>query len=557
MLNLLLSHANEEDKKRAFEEYATIDGFSPVFAAVEMDHDLSLQVLIQHGARLDVFTGDDNQIIAGAGPCHLAAFYGRIKCLEVLQKQGIDVIRVKDKAGNTPLHIAVKRGQRAVMQYLLAQAPVDIIHAQNDAGESPIQLASKEIFEEYFVNALIRNIHEYIATSSTLSATKSTSLLTELVRYGHSLGVYNIGNERLDNGWSLLTCCLVSGHISTALELISDGASLDAKDDYGLSPRMWLSFMRALAPSHWCAMVPSQYFYTEGERLIEAITTEYTSLQDKLLLRLDWTGFDTVYLALTNKTGGAAISSSSSSSSSSPPASSARHIDLPPMRIGGGGMEDVIESRMITSIRKQLSPTLLVDVRLRMLAYLFSERERGITDHLSPSAFVLLSTMPYVSPSSLEEYSLYYHRLIERLPRYKEEEEDQQRREVYAHSPTSDDTIRALFSAEHIQWTSWMQPFQGNWTQWSSRKQGVLFILPCSASSKLRDVSSFISEGPALKSYMFPELSTTLRIKCFYKYNMCVLGQKNIRKNYLLTKEAALVQLMNDKSVIIAELEEE
>lgn len=92
---------------------AKIDGFDAVFASVEGNRPECLKVLHDYDKSLvlNTFTAVDNEIIPGASPLHLAAFYGRVDAARMLLSLGCDPNVVDLVNGQTPLHIAVLQGQ--------------------------------------------------------------------------------------------------------------------------------------------------------------------------------------------------------------------------------------------------------------------------------------------------------------------------------------------------------------------------------------------------------------------------------------------------------------
>ena len=72
-------------------------------------------------------------------PLHIAAFYGRVKIIELLISSGSDV-NAKDHTGMTPLHAAVISGGRQSVQYLLDKEAD--VNAQTEAGQTPLHLAA-------------------------------------------------------------------------------------------------------------------------------------------------------------------------------------------------------------------------------------------------------------------------------------------------------------------------------------------------------------------------------------------------------------------------------
>ncbi len=66
-------------------------------------------MLADYGVALLQFTADNNEILPGATPLHLAAYYGRVDALRQLLALGLNVNIVDRVNGQTALHVAVVR----------------------------------------------------------------------------------------------------------------------------------------------------------------------------------------------------------------------------------------------------------------------------------------------------------------------------------------------------------------------------------------------------------------------------------------------------------------
>jgi hypothetical protein len=98
---------------------AHIDGFNALFASVEGNRPDCIGVLKEYGVSLSQTTAADNQILPGATPLHLAAYYGRTEAARKLIELGAN-INALDINGQTPLHVAVFQGQLSIITLLRA-----------------------------------------------------------------------------------------------------------------------------------------------------------------------------------------------------------------------------------------------------------------------------------------------------------------------------------------------------------------------------------------------------------------------------------------------------
>lgn len=113
ILELLINKADE----RAIRRKAAIDGFNPLFCAVEADKDKCVKILLDNGADIEDKTDIDNPILPGGTPLHLAALYNRVNAAKVLLETGANP-NSTDGNGDTILHTAVKQNNIRIIQLL-------------------------------------------------------------------------------------------------------------------------------------------------------------------------------------------------------------------------------------------------------------------------------------------------------------------------------------------------------------------------------------------------------------------------------------------------------
>src|ERR1700758_2768211 len=88
--------------------------------------------------------------VAPANPIHEAARKGDQAKVIALLKQNPDLVSIKDKFGNSPLHLAALHNQPAIAALLIANGAD--VNAKNTSGETPLTTAllsyqHKEIVE--------------------------------------------------------------------------------------------------------------------------------------------------------------------------------------------------------------------------------------------------------------------------------------------------------------------------------------------------------------------------------------------------------------------------
>jgi ankyrin repeat protein len=528
MLRLLLNAAErlgEAWKVKALTDYAEIDGFSPVFAAVELNNVQALKVLAEFNADLYAMTEPDNAILPLATPAHLAAHYGCLDAIKALLDLGVPIGTIRDGFENTPLHIAVKRGHGSIIEFLLSPVVRSNVRAMNTDGQYPIQLASKETFDRYFVNKLVMYAHEALRSPAVRDS--EVKLMDEFTQFGEALGVYTMADEFLDQGRTFLTAFILSGNVSFAANCIKRGASASTVDDYGMTPASWLAFMSRSGQS-------SSISSTFDVKRLNAFNGQFL---ESLCVSLENSNYDfqTTYRALTSagETQDAAITIP---------------FDLVEKAIGSAS-SSLSRVKCIGELRKIMPNVVQLEAQLRIISY-FGQGKNDST--FLPSDYYLLFSLFYLTPEqSCPKYTNIVSSILNKLP-------DETCDEVYTYNAglNTNGIESLIISGESMSWDSWSREnmFRGDWGGWSSKTTGILFILE--HPHYLKDVTEFSRNGSSCKTYLYSSRDRKLKIDRFYRYGVTVLGQKNIRHNYLLSRTEALNDLTVKKSPIIIVLRE-
>lgn len=141
-LTLLIRNANPNA--------ANSKGETPLLLASKnkKDNPELLILLLDHGANMNV------QDIYGDNFLHKIAFQGTVLSLKLLlgNPSTLNLINAKNKGQeNTPLHIAIEKGHKDLIQLLVSNGAD--IHIQNKNGESSLDIARKRGADEYMVSA--------------------------------------------------------------------------------------------------------------------------------------------------------------------------------------------------------------------------------------------------------------------------------------------------------------------------------------------------------------------------------------------------------------------
>lgn len=147
ILEIFLNYVDPEFVDRK----AHIDGFNAIFASVEADKPDCIRVLKDYGVNCQQKTDEDNTILAGATPLHLAAYYGRTASAKVLLSECNVNINSLDMNGQTPLHIAVIQGNIDMITLFRAfKADVNI---KDKSGNTPVSYSrNRQEIRDVLVN---------------------------------------------------------------------------------------------------------------------------------------------------------------------------------------------------------------------------------------------------------------------------------------------------------------------------------------------------------------------------------------------------------------------
>jgi len=247
ILETLLKKLNADELKSILEEAAEIDGFCPLLASTELDKVECIKVCVKYGANLEYRTAENNQIIAGATALHLACFYGRLAAVKTLLQLGSNIEAQTTVNGWTPLHIAIKQGHPQVIRYLLSHPNgKNNLNIMDKEGRIPVYYANingnEKILEEFFTNKLSILLDKVMKTSEEQEMKCAQTLL----KYGRSIGCFEydeITKLNMEKGSNILSQALLNGnkHLINCLKDMK--CDLNKMDDYGVTPAFWASYL--------------------------------------------------------------------------------------------------------------------------------------------------------------------------------------------------------------------------------------------------------------------------------------------------------------------------
>lgn len=273
---LLTRHQKAGSLESILTYYAQVDGFPPLLAATELNKVSCIHVCVKFGADLEWTTDDSNEILPGATALHIACHYGRLESVRALCDLGAN-IRAQTKVGlYGPLHIAIRSGHGMIIRYLLSRdrGLATLIDADGHLPNYYANMQGREdIKDEFFIDRLQILFDQVLLTSPEPT-------LSVLEKYSTSLGCYDVsdfGTTNMGNGDTLLSKALINGNIELSQSLAHIGFSFETKDDYGLTPDFWRSYLYNSEPINLETATQIQKV-----RLVAS-----ANLQNKLLTNLD------------------------------------------------------------------------------------------------------------------------------------------------------------------------------------------------------------------------------------------------------------------------------
>lgn len=555
ILEILLKRFSSSELKTMLTTFAEIDGLVPLLAATELDKVECIKVCVKYGSNLEERTQSDNQIISGATAVHLAAYYGRTNSLRILQELGADMTSQTLTHGYTALHITIKQGHKDATRHLLNTPQGKLcLQIKDNENRLPLYYANKEgnesILEEFFTNKLERILSNIISSNADQQIEDTCANI--LVKYGQSLGCYEyneITNITCNNGTSLLSNALLTGNKRFADSLIHMNANLNMKDDYGITPLFWKTYLGYDVSD---IKIPE-----ETMDLINKVSiVGKKSMQNKMLLNLKVENPSAVLnkqLLLENNNNmlnkmkdGYSFKVHNNVITTLQKSKDEEHSIL--------SFIDKLKNNKVFPLGKQYLDYVIWNAKIHLVKMIASGETtlnaiHLLALHLYSSNFTIFENVN-LSISKYQENNLWnpfvccLYQAIDLLPPFVGEAY----RGVNTPFNLDDFTLGKTLSWNTFAICS--KEFSGP-SELINMKTGIIFIIN---SKTGKDISKY-SRNPVDAEIIFNP-GTIMKIVNYYVASMICLGQANIRQSTYSAKENDLIKAIKGECCIIVELEE-
>jgi ankyrin repeat protein/uncharacterized protein YegL len=517
ILHYLLSKAVEnETLMKELYTFSTIDGFNPMFAAVELDRVDCIKTLYKFHPSLDYATNDENQILPNAMPLHLAAFYGRLDAFKTLIELGANV-DVQTGSGETCLHIAIKHKHANVVRYIMANPHTMM---PDHEGHMPAyyakQAGNEEIYLEFFHNPLIDYLKKQILSQS------ATAVYDILCKHGNSTGCYDL-TEIFNTDFGFNVNLIGLAYMQQNKPLI------ELIEKSGITNTFWYNMARN---------------NSDDERVKRVIAASLKNFQNKLLLTntkptpltlLDADSDSLLNYRMMNEfnTDVVDVSKALEMVKRSPPITMIMTLlnNLPKMLKQNQNDVETMLTYVRTKNVEMVSNGVVFEPTYMFLIGLY-------TMNTTISTQVNQAILNYTPMNEWNSFVTNLYNGLKSIAPFTEE--CYRKMNGYFYVPIGTTFTWSTFGTATSEW--------GNVTL--SKTQTVFII----KSKTGRDISPY-SMFPQNKEIMFLP-NTTFKVVNYYQNNIIVLGQKNVRQSGYSAREKDIENAIDHKNSLIVELEE-
>jgi ankyrin repeat protein len=205
-------------------------GLTPLMVSAKNGDGDMLDFLLQKGASIQLV---DTQFQSTA--VHFAAEAGSIYCLKVLQKSGAS-FSVKNKNGNSPLHVAALNGKEDVFMFLLDSVPKKEVEEKDKRGVTALHLAafsgSSTIIKTLVKSNLSINVQDTNGNTPLHFAVQKGNILATKTL----LDLFADPNIQNSHKYTCLHYAIMDAHQDIARLLIERNANLNLQNSDGDTP---------------------------------------------------------------------------------------------------------------------------------------------------------------------------------------------------------------------------------------------------------------------------------------------------------------------------------
>lgn len=549
ILDMLLKRLSKNEIMTLLNTSAEIDGFIPLLASTELDKTSCIRVCIKYGADIESRSADDNKIISGATAMHLACYYGRLAAVRTLYELGAKVTAQTTTHGYTPLHIAIRQSQLAIVRYILSlKEGKECLKISDYEGRIPSYYAhmtgNESILEEFFVNKLSLLLEKSLYTDKEMEK-KCADIL---VKYGKSLGYFEyneITDLDINKGSTLLTYAILNNNQYLVSALESIGAKFNKPDNYGVTPTFWAilfgnNSLATIIDENTIAMINRVNDVAKKNIQNKLLT----SLQSNIPLLLD--DKQNIISPLIKMNDGYALAVSNNVLATLRDSNLIEHSLL--------GFMEKLKNNKIFPDGKNCLEYIVWDAKVHLIKILAQGEQKLqpihiialylYTSNLTLFQQVNKTLINWNNASTWHPYIGCLYQAVYLLPKYVGE--------VYRAVDVKFDTDNYKIG-NIIKWSTFSicsKEF-ANTTELLNNKKGIIFIIK-SLTGRL--ISKY-SKTPADSEVIFlPE--SQFEIINYYVASLICLGQANIRTSTFSVKEKDLQKAANNESCIIVELQE-
>lgn len=243
-------------------------GFTPLMMAVRSGKLSAMKMLLAYDANSDAVN------LAGDRLLHIAAEMNRLKTIELLVRNGAQIVTINEQTGDTALHCAVRKGSLDVATYLIDISDLLLI-AENKKKQTPLTLAVKMQKPDIVTMLIQKGSNPDLLNSDGRTSlhnaviSNDSEIVKILTRAGTKI-------DTLDNdGHTPLHHAVMAENPSTTAILLSKGHKMDVRDRSG---RCSLQYVMEMPSSNEAKALPLLHEFLKVHVKGQQFHSEYHAL---------------------------------------------------------------------------------------------------------------------------------------------------------------------------------------------------------------------------------------------------------------------------------------